>query len=380
MRLHVHHVLLSLEPGGLENGVVNIVNGLDPTLFRSSVCCLKRSGAFASRIQRDDVEVQSMGLGQGNDWRLPLRLARLFRASRPDIVHTRNVESFFYAGVAARLAGVPVLVHSEHGRTFDDRPLRFHAQRVLSRGADGIFAVSSQLRDDLVRHVGLPARRVDVLHNGVDHRRFASADRRTARAALGLPEQAFVVGSVGRLAAVKNYPMLLRACAALRADDIWLVLAGEGPERSTLERLVEELGLAGRVRLLGHRDDVSQVLAALDVFALPSRSEGMSNTLLEAMAAGLPAVVTRVGGNPEILRDAIDGELVGDDDAAAFAQALGRLARDPSRRAAMGESARRRVAEAFSIEAMVERYARYYLKHFARARGSAPSAASEAVP
>ena len=380
MRLHVHHVLLSLEPGGLENGVVNVVNGLDPARFRSSVCCLQRSGPFAERIHGDGVAVQSMGLGRGNDWRLPLRLASLFRASRPDIVHTRNAEAFFYAGVAARLAAVPILIHSEHGRTFNDRPLRFRAQRLLSRWTDGIFAVSEQLRQDLIRHVGLPSARVDVLHNGVDLKRFETFEGAPARAALALPEQAFVVGSVGRLVAVKNYSMLIRAFAMLQRADARLVLAGEGPERGALEQLAAELGVAPRVHFLGHRDDVALVLAALDLFALPSRSEGMSNTLLEAMAAGRPVVATRIGGNPEIVRDGLDGELLPSDDAPAFADALGRFALQPARCVEMGANARERVRSRFSIEAMVDRYECYYQTHFARVKSAKPSDGSGVMP
>ena len=380
MPVHVHHVLLSLEPGGLENGVVNVVNGLDPARFRSSVCCLKSSGPFAARIRRDDVQVHSMGHGRGNDWRLPFRLARLFRATRTDIVHTRNAEAFFYAGMGARLAGIPVLLHSEHGRTFNDRAVRLYAQRLLSRWADGIFAVSGTLRDDLVRHVGLPPSRVDVLHNGVDRSRFGGADRECARRLLGLDAGSLVVGSVGRLVAVKNYALLLKAFAALRRDDAVLLLAGDGPERPALEQLVQGLGLASSVRLLGHRDDVPAVLAALDVFALSSRSEGMSNTLLEAMAAGLPIVATRVGGNAEIVRDGVDGLLVDDDDAPGFAHALRGLAEHAGRRAAMGAAGRERVATEFSIEAMVERYARYYLTHLERARVAGRASVSETRP
>lgn len=371
MPIHVHHVLLSLDPGGLENGVVNIVNGLDRALFRSSVCCLKSSGVFAERIRRDDVQVHSMGLRSGNDWLLPLRLAKLFRATRTDIVHTRNAESFFYAGVAARLARVPVLIHSEHGRTFDDRALRLHAQRLLSYWADGIFAVSSRLRDDLAFHIGLDPSRIDVLHNGVERSRFEVADRSAARAALGLPHDAFVVGSVGRLVAVKNYSMLLQAFADLKRDDAWLVLAGDGPERETLRRLGEQLGLGARLLLLGHRNDVPTVMASLDAFVLASLSEGMSNTLLEAMATGLAVVATKVGGNAEILRDEVDGRLVPSDDAAALASALRALAEFPGMRLEMGRNGRARVAEEFSVEAMVRRYSDYYLENFRRIRGHA---------
>ncbi len=371
MPIHVHHVLLSLEPGGLENGVVNVVNGLDEAEFRSSICCLKGSGAFAARIRNAQVPIHSMGLRPGNDWGLPLRLARLFRSTRSDIVHTRNAESFFYAAIGARLAGVPVLIHSEHGRTFADRRLRLHAQRLLSGLADGMFAVSAELREQLIRHIGLRRERIDVLYNGVDTARFTTVDRRSARLQLDLPGEAYVVGSIGRLVAVKNYPLLLRAFAAQSDPNAYLVLAGDGPEHAALSALSEQLGIAARVRLLGHRDDIPAILGALDVFVLCSRSEGMSNTLLEAMAAGLPAIATGVGGNPEILRDGVDGRLVADDDQPGLAAALRDLGSAPDMRREMGEQARQRVLQEFSMQAMVRRYAEYYLAHHRRSRAGA---------
>ncbi len=214
--LTVAHVLLSLEPGGLENGVVNVVNRLDAGQFRSQVCCLKRAGEFAGRLQ-GPVGVHALGWHGGNDPKLLFRLAGLFRRLRPDIVHTRNAEAFFYGFLAAKLAGVPAIVHSEHGRTFDDRPLRFLAQRVLSRGAAAIFAVSEQLKRDLVTHVGIPASRIDVLYNGVDLGRFDASQRDRVRGELGIGANELVVGSVGRLVPVKNYPLLLRAVHRLGA-------------------------------------------------------------------------------------------------------------------------------------------------------------------
>src|SRR5882724_5943036 len=195
--LHVCHILLSLQPGGLENGVVNVVNGLDPAAFRSSVCCLQQAGEFAARI-RGATEI----------------VARLLRELRVDIVHTRNAEPFFYGMVAARLAGVPVIIHSEHGRTFPEKPLRARVQRFLLSGANAAFSVSERLKQDLVRELGVSPARFEVIHNGVDIERFRSApgtgDRRLSAADV-------VIGSLGRLAPVKNYPLLLRAMARLPA-------------------------------------------------------------------------------------------------------------------------------------------------------------------
>ena len=368
-------MLLSLEPGGLENGVVNVINRLDRTRFESSVCCLKRAGEFARRIEDPRVVVHEMDWRGGNDPRLALRLASLLRRTRPHVVHTRNAEPFFYGFAGAKLARVPALVHSEHGRSFDDRPARFAVQRWMSRHTDAIFAVSGQLKADLVRHVGLPDGAIEVLHNGVDLSRFDAAGRASdaaperSRAALrrawGVPDGALVVGSVGRLAAVKNYGLLVRAVAASGLD-VHLVLAGEGPERAALTALADSLGIAARVHLLGHCNDVDRVLAAFDVFVLPSFSEGMSNTLLEAMAAGLPTVASAVGGNGEIVRDGVDGRLFASDDEAGLAACLVGLCRDDTQRARFAAAARERVHADFDIRRMVERYEQLYERVHAR--------------
>jgi sugar transferase (PEP-CTERM/EpsH1 system associated) len=369
--IRVLHVLLSLEPGGLENGVVNVINRLDRDRFVSSVCCLKHAGEFARRIEDPRVDIHELHWRGGNDPRLALRLAGLLRRTRPDIVHTRNAEPFFYGFAGAKLARAQALVHSEHGRKFDDRPARFAVQRWMSRHTDAIFAVSGQLKSDLVKHIGMPEASVEVLHNGVDLSRFNVAARTDApaREALrrdwGVPAGALVVGSVGRLVAVKNYGLLLRAVAA-SGPDLHLVLAGEGPERAALTALAASLGIASRVHLLGHSNDVDRVLGAFDVFVLPSISEGMSNTLLEAMAAGVPPVASDVGGNGEIVRDGVDGRLFPSDDEAALRACLVALCGDGAERARLAAAARERVLSTFDIDQMIERYERLYERVHAR--------------
>jgi sugar transferase (PEP-CTERM/EpsH1 system associated) len=354
--LHVCHVVLSLEPGGLENGVVNVVNGLSREEYRSSVCCLRRSGEFAARL-RPDVPVSVMGLRPGNDPVMLLRLARLLRRERVDIVHTRNAEPFFYGFLSARLARVPIVVHSEHGRTFPEQPLRARTQRLLLRGVDAAFAVSEQLRADLVREIGIDGSSMEILYNGVDTRAFRP------RAAPASPAQAagpLRIGSVGRLVPVKNYALLLHAFAQLPPAAAQLVLVGEGPERAKLEQLADELGIHGRVEFAGHRDDVSELLRGMDIFVLPSMSEGMSNTLLEAMASGVPVVASDVGGNREIIESERSGLLFPSGDTAAALAQLTRLIGNSELRHTLGRAAATRVRQTFSIEAMLKRYEDLY--------------------
>ena len=359
-RIHIQHVLLSLDPGGLENGVVNVINRLDEGRFLSSVTCLKHSGPFAARIKRSDVEVHAMGLTGGNDLALPLRLARLFRRTGTDIVHTRNAESFYYGFVAAKLAGVRALVHSEHGRILPDTPRRMHVQRWMLRFTNASFAVSEQLRRDMVQHVGVSPRRMEVIYNGVDVERFEQLKRSEARKLLGAADGEIMIGSVGRLVAVKNYELLVRAYGRLAATGTRLVFIGEGQERPKLEAAAAACGASARVVLLGHREDVAHLLPGLDIFVLPSLSEGMSNTLLEAMAAGVAVVASDVGGNGEIIVDKETGLLFASGDEAGLHDRLATLLADPGRRAQLAQAGKSRAIGTFSMGAMVRGYESLY--------------------
>jgi sugar transferase (PEP-CTERM/EpsH1 system associated) len=355
--LHVCHVVLSLRPGGLENGVVNVINGLDPREFGASVVCLQSAGEFAARIRHPDVPVISMGLMPGNDWGLVWRLARVFRRLRPDIAHTRNAEAFLYGVVAAKLARVPRVVHSEHGRTFPETRLRARVQCLLLMVVDYAFAVSARLRDDLVREIGVPAGRFAVVPNGVDLTMYKPSPARSLLA----PESGTVIGVVGRLVAVKNYALLLRAVAQLPPALEWqLWIVGDGPEREALTTLAAELGIRERVIFYGHRDDVAKLLQRFDIFVLPSLSEGMSNTLLEAMATGVASIASRVGGNVELITDGLTGCLFESGDSGALRACVEQLLRNPELRDSLGRAAAVRAQQEFSILRMLERYAQMY--------------------
>jgi sugar transferase (PEP-CTERM/EpsH1 system associated) len=365
----VVHVIHSLATGGLENGVVNLVNhaGSD---FRHVIVCMTGEGAMRDRL-KPGVEVFAIGKRPGQDlgavWRLVTLLARL----RPAIVHSRNWPAFD-AVPAARLAGVSVVVHGEHGREVTDphgrNARRNRLRRTLAPLVTRFVTVSRDLERWLVEEVRLPARKVLTIPNGVKVERFGRAGPQEARRRLGLPVEAPIVGTVGRLDPVKDQAGLVRAFAALRPGhpDAVLILAGEGPCRAELTRLIAELGLEGRVRLLGDCPDVPTVLSALDLFVLPSIAEGMSNTLLEAMAAGIPVVATRVGGNPELVEDGAAGRLVAPRDPAALAEVMAGYLDDPHLRTLHGKAARQRATEHFGLDRMCAAYTDLYVRLLGR--------------
>lgn len=379
-RTHICHVVQSLQPGGLENGVVNVVNGLDENRFVSSICCLREAGVFAERIRRSEVGIHTMGWQPGNDPSLPFRLARLFRRTRADIVHTRNAEAFFYGLLGAKLAGVSAIVHSEHGRVLPDKPHRMALQRGLLRHVAAAFAVSEQLKRELDAHLKLPSHRVEVVYNGVELRTVSAAERQSARDIFGASPTDVVIGSVGRLVPVKNYALLLHAvsgmaalknvppCAAL--GNVLVVLVGDGPERAALEARAAQLGIGARVRWLGHRENAARLYAGMDVFVLPSHSEGMSNTLLEAMAASVAVVASDVGGNGEIVRNGRDGLLFASGDEVGLRGLLDGLVSNPEVRRGLGRKGNERVRRDFSVAGMIERYEGLYERVFRRDRAT----------
>lgn len=359
----VAHVVRSLATGGLENGVVNLVNATAER-FQHVVVCMTTAGSFRARLA-PGIDVVCLDKQPGREIQTLVRLARLLRRLRPAIVHSRNWPTID-AVIAARLAGVRVVLHGEHGREAADPngrdARRNRARRALRPLITTFVAVSEDLRRWLIDDVRIPARKVVTIHNGVDLARFSGRERAAARAGLGLEPDTVAIGTVGRLDPVKDQARLVHAFAALapRRPEVALVIAGDGPCRLTLERMVADLELQDRVRLLGDRRDIPAILAALDVFVLPSIAEGISNTILEAMATGLPVVATAVGGNPELVKPGISGMLVPVSDPIALAAAIENYVDDGHLRDLHGKGGRQRATERFSLGRMADAYTHLY--------------------
>ena len=356
------HVVYTLDVGGLENGLVNIVND-DVAGIRHAIICLTRAGSLRARVGRG-VEVFEVGKRPGHDVRAFVRLTRLFRQLGSDVVHSRNWGTVD-AVIAARLAGVPAVVHGEHGYDSADPEGRSRWKRGVRRVCGGLIdrfvVVSDDLHRWLTGRVGISEGKVVKIANGVDTQRFAPGEGATVRRELGVPTDALVVGTVGRLEAVKNQASLIQAFATLAAThpEMVLVIAGDGRCRTSLEDLARRSNVSARVRFLGERGDVPRLLRAMDVFVLPSVAEGMSNTLLEAMASGLPIVATRVGGSPEVVADGVNGFLV-DSLPGALAAAIEGYVEKPQVMRQHGVASRRRATELFTLERMRSAYAGLY--------------------
>jgi sugar transferase (PEP-CTERM/EpsH1 system associated) len=367
--LRILHVVNSLGLGGTEQGILKISAGLDPALFDQRICPLR--GADAALAESAGMSARLL-LPARQDVHSRFSIPRLIRAMRlyrPHIVHSRNWGAI-EAIVAGRIAGVPVVVHSEHGyevEMLSGLPLRRRwIRRATYPLCDAVFTVTRDLRQYHSRQAWYSPEKIGVIPNGVDTKLFAPDLRRRgeARGALGLRDQDLVVGTVGRMVQIKDQRTLLAAIknAVGHGCEIQGILIGDGPELGNLQRMAEDTPeLRGRIRFPGRSLRVSELFPALDVFVLPSISEGMSNTLLEAMAAGIACVATNVGGNPEIVEDDVGGMLFRPGDVVVLGTALQQLARQPELRARFATAGRNRALKDFSIERMLQSYASLYL-------------------
>ena len=367
----VVNVIYSLGVGGLENGLVNLINQTPPSRYRHTIICLKEATDFKNRIKSGDVEVFELHKREGNDLSIFLRLYKLLKKIQPDIVHTRNL-SAIECQLPAFLAGVRYRVHGEHGwDTFDpegDNRKYQLLRRFFKPLVQRYIPLSSHLEDYLKDKIGVQESKIRRICNGVDTEKFHPLQSSDT-----LPEnypftdsRLFVIGTIGRMQGVKDQITLVKAFNQLLSkqpelrEKLRLVLVGEGPLREEALALLTTSGNAALAWLPGTRDDIELILRQLELFVLPSQAEGISNTILEAMASGLPVVATNVGGNPDLVVDGETGLLVPRENPEAMASALECYLNNPQLLNKHGEQGLARVMEQFSLDKMVEKYLGLY--------------------
>jgi sugar transferase (PEP-CTERM/EpsH1 system associated) len=366
------HVVWRFAVGGLENGIVNLINRMPRDRWRHGIVALTDvSDSFRERVRCADVTYTALGKPPGHAFRLYPELYRLFRAQRPAIVHTRNLAALEVV-VPAWAAGVPVRIHGEHGRDVNDldgRARRYQWVRRLYRPfVHQYVALSRDLESYLTERVHVPPSRVLHIYNGVDTECFRP--RPGSRVPIeGSPfsdPSLFLVGSVGRMEAVKDQANLVRAFARALAMSpaaarrLRLVLVGDGPLRHEVEEVARAAKVESLVWFAGEREDISAVMAGLDCFVLPSLAEGISNTILEAMASGLPVIATRVGANADLMEEGLSGQLVPRANPQAIAEEMLGYVSDPARARRHGHAGRQIVERRFSLDHMIDEYETMY--------------------
>lgn len=373
----VVHIIHRLAVGGLENGLVNLINGTAPERYRHAIISLTDYTEFRSRIQHADVPVIALHKHPGKDFRTHFRLWRLLRTLRPAIVHTRNLPALEFCLVAS-LAGVPARIHGEHGRDtydIDGSNRKYNRLRKIIRPFVSRYtAVSEDLSEWLVRTVGVAAERVVHICNGVDTRKFYP--RNAGHPPIGPDgfggQGKFIIGTVGRMEVVKDQLTLVRAFLHLiqteptLRDRLRLVMIGDGPLRDESRNLLRAAAAESLAWLPGERADIPDIMRGIDLFILPSIAEGISNTILEAMASGVAVIATNVGGNPELVQIGRTGSLVPARDPPSMANAIRAYVDDLQHLRQHGDAARERVEKYFSIDAMINRYLDLYDAALAR--------------
>lgn len=357
-------MIQNLNYGGMERLLADIVRRLDRDRFESHVLVLGFLGRFAEGLEKYATlsvaePVGKIGLVH------PGSLIRQIRDIGPDVIHSHS-GVWYKVSLAGRRAGVPWIVHTEHGRKKPDPLIGRLTDGIAARRTDVIVAVSEVLRDLLAETVVSDVSRIRVLTNGVDTELYRPRpDDGVIRAELGLEADVPIIGSIGRLEDIKGYDVMVQAYASLMG--LWrdsarpvLVVGGDGSERKNLLELAERLGVADGVHLLGWRDDIHSMHSAFDLFTMSSRSEGTSVSLLEAMSTGLCPVVTDVGGNRAILGPGLAHRLVPALDPVALARVWLKALKDEAGTAADGTAARGRVGKEFGLEKMVRGYEKIY--------------------
>ncbi len=362
-KIRIAHVLFRFAVGGLENGVANLINHLPEADYQHSIICLTDyDPEFHARIETGNTDIHCLHKRDGKDLMLWWRLYRLLRELSPDILHTRNFNALEYQ-IPGLLAGVGYRIHGEHGWDVQDMHGsndRYRlARRLISPFVHRFIALSREIEAYLRDRAGIAPEKISQIYNGVDTGRFHPPQR--ARTG-----DRITIGTVGRMKTVKNQTLLARAFIALiekrpeLKNRIALLMLGDGPLRAECLGLFEQAGISDCVSLPGEHNDIAGQMRNMDIFVLPSLAEGVSNTILEAMATGLPVIATRVGGNPELVEEGASGQLIDSDHDEGLVSVLEYYIDNPDIARQHGARGRELVEQHYSMQAMVDAYDSVY--------------------
>jgi glycosyltransferase involved in cell wall biosynthesis len=371
-KIKLIHLLSRFDTGGLENGIVNICNGLDRERFEPVVCCVRGAGPMAERLQ-SDVKLVNMHLHDGNYWTILLEIIKLFRKEKPYVVHTHGWgQGAIYGIIGGRIAGVPVIINGEHGAFFL-KPHQIFAQRILSRFCDITLSVSESLKKNIHRNLGIMLDGIMTIPNGVKTDVFnglydTGAFRKELLEKYGCAVNTgdFLIASIASLKPAKNQIMLLQSIRSINKRNpgncIKVLFAGIGPDYRMLEDYATNNLFPGQAVFLGARDDMARLLSLVDVLILTSISEheGMSNAILEAMSSARPVISTVSVGSSEIVKNGLNGFLINVADKDALSEKIELLAGDLELRTKMGQSARESILQRYSMNKMVSAYSTLY--------------------
>lgn len=364
-KINIMHTVLSLEIGGLEKIVYEIVMGMDREVYNVEVCCFDELGAFAKKLIEQNISVTLLRRNQKRyDVFYPIKLRNLLRIKKTDIIHAHS-GTFFHATQAGILARISAIIYTDHGRHLVEPKMLLYMDRFCGFFAKKIVAVSKELENYLINIVRLPAKKMTTIINGINTNEYRAKEKSfRLLKELGITQKNRVVGTVGRLVEVKDQMTMIRAIVELAKiiPDVVLVVVGDGTMMTKLKEYSVEQRIMQHIRFVGNREDVPEILNIMEVFLLTSLSEGTSVSLLEAMACGVPAIVTNIGGNPSIVNDGENGFLVEPKNVSDIAKKLLILLESDDVRNKMGIKASETVRQYYALDKMIEKYDDIY-KH-----------------
>ena len=373
-RMRLVQITHGMGIGGMERVIADLCRNLDRDAYEIAVYCTHILGPLADELQALGIPVFHKPVRRRSDhWLRPISIYRFAREWRPDIVHTQHMAAYLDAALAVRLAGVPVLVHTDHSKKYPEKRRYMLAERALSHITDAFCVVSDHSRHELSAFEGIPESRIEVVPNGYDLQSMpGDADRREIRSMLGIDSDAAVLGSIARLEWQKGHDLLVAAMPHVLARDpsARAVIVGGGSKEHELRAMVKNLGLEGKVFLTGSRRDALRFLPAFDLFVTSSNFEGMPIALLEAMALSLPIFGTAVGGTPEVVEDGVTGRLITGRDPVGFAQGIIEMLTKPTLMKAYGDAGRARYDRLFRVGPMVRAYDAIYRRCLAGRAGA----------
>lgn len=363
-KINICHLVFSFDAiGGLENGLINIINHSDPELFCHTICSLTLCGTIKTRVKNNHVRYIELNKKEGNDPKLPFALSKIFKRWKIDIVHLRNWPTMVEGFLGARIAGIKQIIYSEHGRHFGEiaqgKWLKYHIKKFIFTRVSVLLTVSNEVKREIQDLYRLNTK-ILVIRNGVDLQYFRSGQKQAIRRFHGFTENAKIMGTVSRLVPGKNLDKMIAEFSKDPGDEYFIII-GDGPERRGLERQIRDLNLKDRVILLGNREDIPELLSCLDVFVLPSKSEGLSNVVIEAMSCSLPVVAFDIGGNLELIDHCKGGSLIELNHLDQLMSSAKILMKNQPKAVEMGKYNRKKVEQQFSIELMISAYSRMYL-------------------
>lgn len=373
MVIKVVHITLSMDIGGIEKLIADMVGLLDQKKFSITVGCLDSGGCLLKEIQNSGVQSFITGRRPGLDFRLIIRLARIFSRMEPHIVHAHNQAALFYSGLAARLAKIPVVIVTEHSRHNSDRYRRRQIEkRLLSKITSKWVTVSEELAKLAISRDKLPHHKIKVIRNGIDVNRFGRSIPTNIglfKENLGIPKKAKIIITVSRLHPVKNHALILDAFAAVKKCllDTHLVIVGDGECRAILEEQTLKLKLQDSVHFLGVRKDIPYLLNMSNVFVLASLTEGLPLSLIEACAAKVPVVITDTANQADFIKSNYTG-IVTQATKVALAKGILTALKEEGSCKEMALRARRQVMEKYSLDAMVREYEKLYIKLLSKSK------------